>query len=46
MFDHFKEDPVRVLRVARSDMSRYGGLGFTVADETMQLMKILLITEK
>lgn len=36
--DHFKEDPVRVLRVARF-MSRYGGLGFTVADETMQLMK-------
>jgi tRNA nucleotidyltransferase (CCA-adding enzyme) len=35
---HFKEDPVRVLRVARF-MARYGNLGFTVAPETMTYMK-------
>jgi tRNA nucleotidyltransferase (CCA-adding enzyme) len=35
---HFKEDPVRVLRVARF-MARYGELGFTVAPETMEYMK-------
>ena len=34
----FSEDPVRILRVARF-AARYDHLGFTVADETMQLMK-------
>lgn len=33
----FSEDPLRVLRVARF-LARYQGLGFTVADETRQLM--------
>lgn len=36
--NHFSEDPVRVLRVARF-MARYSCLGFTVADETLDLMK-------
>lgn len=34
----FSEDPVRVLRVARF-ASRYAHLGFTIADETLELMK-------
>ncbi len=34
----FSEDPVRVLRVARF-LARFHHLGFTIADETMQLMK-------
>jgi len=34
----FAEDPVRILRIARF-MARYAHLGFSVADETMQLMK-------
>ena len=34
----FTEDPVRILRVARF-AARYQHLGFTVADETIQLMK-------
>ena len=34
----FKEDPLRVLRVARY-MARYAHLGFSIADETMALMK-------
>ncbi|MBN8728036.1 MAG: multifunctional CCA addition/repair protein [Xanthomonadales bacterium] len=34
----FVEDPVRVLRVARF-AARYAPLGFTVADETLQLMR-------
>ena len=34
----FSEDPVRILRVARF-AARYEHLGFTVADETMQLMQ-------
>ena len=34
----FQEDPVRVLRVARF-MARYADRGFTVAPETMELMK-------
>ena len=33
----FSEDPLRVLRVARF-AARFAGLGFKVADETMQLM--------
>ena len=36
--DAFVEDPVRILRVARF-AARYNGLGFTIADETMQLMR-------
>ncbi len=34
----FAEDPVRILRVARF-AARYAHLGFTVADETLQLMQ-------
>lgn len=34
----FSEDPVRILRVARF-AARYAHLGFSVADETMQLMQ-------
>jgi tRNA nucleotidyltransferase (CCA-adding enzyme) len=36
--DAFVEDPVRVLRVARF-AARFADLGFSVADETMQLMQ-------
>jgi len=36
--NHFAEDPVRVLRIARF-MSRYSELGFTIHKDTMQLMK-------
>lgn len=38
----FSEDPVRILRVARF-AARYLHLGFNVADETMQLMKDMVI---
>ena len=34
----FSEDPVRILRVARF-AARYAHLGFTIADETMSLMR-------
>ena len=34
----FAEDPVRILRVARF-AARFAELGFSIADETMQLMK-------
>ncbi|MEE9339018.1 MAG: multifunctional CCA addition/repair protein [Methylococcaceae bacterium] len=34
----FSEDPVRILRIARF-AARYAHLGFTIADETLQLMK-------
>lgn len=34
----FNEDPVRILRIARF-ATRYSHLGFTIADETLQLMK-------
>ncbi len=34
----FTEDPVRILRIARF-MARYAHLGFSVADETLALMK-------
>lgn len=34
----FEEDPLRVLRVARFS-ARYAHMGFTLADETLQLMK-------
>ena len=36
----FAEDPLRVLRVARF-AARYAGLGFTVAPDTLQLMRQL-----
>ena len=36
--DAFVEDPVRILRVARF-AARFHGHGFTVADETVQLMR-------
>jgi len=36
--DAFQEDPVRILRIARF-MARYAHLGFSVADETLKLMK-------
>lgn len=36
--EHFSEDPVRLLRVARFK-ARYHHLGFTIADETLSLMK-------
>ena len=38
--DAFVEDPLRVLRAARF-MARFAGLGFTVAPETMQLMRTM-----
>lgn len=34
----FSEDPVRILRIARF-AARYSHLGFTIAEETLQLMK-------
>lgn len=37
----FAEDPVRILRIARF-AARYAELGFTIADETMQLMKSMV----
>jgi tRNA nucleotidyltransferase (CCA-adding enzyme) len=36
--DAFSEDPVRILRIARF-MARYAHLGFSIADETLTLMK-------
>ncbi len=36
--DAFAEDPVRILRIARFS-ARFHALGFSVADETMQLMR-------
>ena len=36
--DAFAEDPVRILRIARF-MARYAHLGFSIADDTMTLMK-------
>ncbi len=37
----FVEDPVRVLRVARF-LARYAPLGFTIADETLALMRTIV----
>ena len=37
----FLEDPVRILRVARF-AARFAGLGFTVADETIALMRTMV----
>ena len=39
--DAFAEDPVRILRVGRF-LARYAHLGFSVADETMMLMKTMV----
>ncbi len=38
----FVEDPVRVLRVARF-LARYAPLGFTIASETLDLMRTMVI---
>lgn len=38
----FAEDPVRILRVARF-AARYAHLGFTIADETLALMRQMVI---
>ena len=40
--DSFAEDPLRVLRVARF-AARFNHLGFTVAPETMELMKSMVL---
>jgi tRNA nucleotidyltransferase (CCA-adding enzyme) len=39
--DAFLEDPVRILRVARF-AARYHHLGFTIADETLALMQMMV----
>ncbi len=39
----FVEDPVRILRVARF-AARYANLGFTIAEETLQLMTNMVAT--
>lgn len=41
--DAFAEDPVRILRVGRF-YARYAHLGFTIADETIALMKQMVTT--
>ncbi|KAF3978596.1 MAG: multifunctional CCA addition/repair protein [Methylococcales symbiont of Iophon sp. n. MRB-2018] len=38
----FSEDPVRILRIARF-AARFSHLGFTIAKETMQLMKQMVV---
>ena len=38
---HFVEDPLRVLRVARF-AARYHALGFTIAPETLELMRAIV----
>ncbi|QSB00951.1 multifunctional CCA addition/repair protein [Methylomonas sp. EFPC1] len=38
----FSEDPVRILRVARF-AARYAHLGFTVAEETLELMRKMVV---
>jgi len=39
--DAFREDPVRILRVARF-AARFADRGFTVADETLELMRAMV----
>lgn len=39
--DAFREDPVRILRVARF-AARFADLGFSVADETLDLMRAMV----
>jgi tRNA nucleotidyltransferase (CCA-adding enzyme) len=41
----FAEDPLRVLRVARF-AARFAGLGFGIADETLELMRQIAATEE
>lgn len=43
--DAFVEDPLRVLRVARF-AARFNSLGFTIAPETMELMKTLVLNDE
>jgi len=43
--DNFREDPLRLLRVARF-AARYHHLGFTVADETLALMQDIAATDE
>ncbi len=40
--DAFREDPVRILRTARF-AARFAALGFTIAPETLQLMRDMVI---
>ncbi len=40
--DAFTEDPVRILRAAKF-AARFRGLGFQIADETLQLMKRMVV---
>lgn len=40
--DAFLEDPVRILRIARF-LARYQHLGFSIAEETMELMKDMVL---
>ncbi len=39
--DAFREDPVRILRIAKF-AARFDGLGFTIADETLELMRSMV----
>ena len=39
--DAFQEDPVRILRISRFQ-ARYAHLGFSIADETMSLMRAMV----
>ncbi len=41
----FAEDPVRILRIARF-MARYAHLGFSIAGDTMQLMKNMVSADE
>lgn len=41
--EHFVEDPLRVLRAARF-MARYAEYGFTIAEETLSLMRRIVST--
>lgn len=41
----FQEDPVRLLRVARFS-ARYSGLGFRIADETLQLLRDIVAADE
>ncbi|MBM4196036.1 MAG: multifunctional CCA addition/repair protein [Gammaproteobacteria bacterium] len=41
--DAFREDPVRILRVARF-AARYAPLGFAVADETLAVMREMVVS--
>ena len=43
--EHFVEDPLRVLRVARF-AARYAHLGFSIAPETLELMRTIAVSEE